>query len=56
MSRPLYEEKENIIMFTEILKAVAYVVVSWIVIRNVVVMIHNDNVLQKKYAKEGIRY
>ena len=43
-------------MFMAVLKAVAYVVVSWIVIRNLVVMIHNDNELQKKYAKEGIRY
>lgn len=43
-------------MFITVLKAVAYAVVSWIVIRNVVVMIHNDNELQKKYAKEGIRY
>ena len=43
-------------MFMSIFKAFVYVVVSWVVIRNLVVMIHNDNELQKRYAKEGVKY
>ena len=58
MSSPLYEEKEKekTIMFEAILKTVLYVLTSWIVVRNLVVMIHNDNELQKKYKREGVRY
>ena len=43
-------------MFMSIFKAFVYVVVSLVVIRNLVVMIHNDNELQKRYAKEGVKY
>ena len=43
-------------MFMSIFKAFVYVIVFWVVIRNLVVMIHNDNELQKRYAKEGVKY
>ena len=43
-------------MFMSIFKAFVYAVVSWVVIRNLVVMIHNDNELQKRYVKEGVKY
>ena len=39
-----------------IIKDVLTVAVAIVVVWNLVVMIHNDNELQKKYKKEGVRY
>ena len=56
MSSPLYEEKEKIIMFETILRTVLTILVGWVTIHNLVVMIHNDNVLVKKLEREGVKY
>ena len=58
MRSPLYEEKEKekLKMFEAILRTVLTVLVGWVTIHNLVVMIHNDNVLVKKLEREGVKY